>query len=79
MDGPFVFCHQCSYWSEKHDACFHPNTWRQGVPFKEPGDCHALNWNYHCKLYEFSPVVPDIPAEPEEPTLWRKIWEKFGL
>jgi hypothetical protein len=56
-DRPFVFCHQCSYFSNEHGACFHPDVWTDSYPFKEPGDCKVLNANYHCRLYDGVPPV----------------------
>ena len=57
---PHVFCHQCDYYSESHDACFYPDAWTPSFPFKEAGDCRKHNADYHCSWYEPVRVYPHV-------------------
>ena len=63
MKEPFVFCHMCDFYSESHDACFHPDAWgpgHQSFPGKKPGNCLILNSDYHCQWYEPIPKVSPV-------------------
>lgn len=46
------YCDRCSFHSTEHGACFHPDAFTPGIPFKSPGDPLVLNRDNKCKLYD---------------------------
>ena len=60
-----AYCENCSFFSESHAACFHPDAWHDtpmwptGFGFKAPGDPGVLNRDGMCPWYDETP-----PLEP---------------
>ena len=56
LDRSEIFCEPCQFYSPAHHACFHPEAWKPGFPFKEPGNPAVLNANNDCPWYDTTPV-----------------------
>lgn len=58
----FVFCKDCQFFSESHNACFHPDAFAPDFPFKSVlgGNWKEINADYHCEWYDrHPPIQPD--------------------
>ena len=51
-------CQNCAFYSPRHGACFHPDSWTQGELFKVPGDPLLLNPDGVCRNFEVDLIHP---------------------